>query len=291
MTLSDPLPDYYAILGVFRSATEDEIRRAYRRMARLVHPDRGPKSPDLPDIRLVNEAWDVLGDPAARAIYDRATEPESEGSSENPWLNMPHLPRVPKGFDLHPRPRPFGSSFGARHRLADMRHAALSLYALGTDLSGLLHLPDDGLWLLDLQGLPLNDSDLRFLARFQTLRVLLCDDATIGDAGLEWLRPLSALHTLSLTACKVTDQGMPTLRAIESLEVLELDETCVTDEGLAALEGHPELMVLDLRRTKVRGDGLRHLVDLPELRELRVTGRADRVARRLFADRPGFVIE
>ncbi len=63
--------DYYEILGVSFDASNDEIRRAYRRLAMEWHPDRN-KDPDAPRMmRLINEAWDVLGKLERRAEYDR----------------------------------------------------------------------------------------------------------------------------------------------------------------------------------------------------------------------------
>jgi curved DNA-binding protein CbpA len=64
-----PLPDYYAMLGLPASATLTEIKRAYRRLARLYHPDLNRQSKDN-RIKQLNEAYGVLRDAAKRATYD-----------------------------------------------------------------------------------------------------------------------------------------------------------------------------------------------------------------------------
>jgi curved DNA-binding protein len=63
--------DYYDVLGVSRTASQEEIRRAYRRLARQSHPDVN-KEPDAENrFKEISEAYDVLGDGEKRAAYDR----------------------------------------------------------------------------------------------------------------------------------------------------------------------------------------------------------------------------
>src|SRR3954452_13822078 len=63
--------DYYDVLGVPRDASEDDIRRAYRRLARENHPDVN-KDPEAEDrFKEISEAYEVLRDPDKRSKYDR----------------------------------------------------------------------------------------------------------------------------------------------------------------------------------------------------------------------------
>ena len=65
-------PDYYEVLGVSRSATEAEIKRAYRRLARHHHPDVNPEDCEAEDrFKGINEAYEVLSDSRKREMYDR----------------------------------------------------------------------------------------------------------------------------------------------------------------------------------------------------------------------------
>ena len=69
---------HYETLGLGRGATDDEVRRAYLRLARLLHPDRQIGAPPdqarraAQEMREVNEAWRVLRDPDRRSGYDRS---------------------------------------------------------------------------------------------------------------------------------------------------------------------------------------------------------------------------
>ncbi len=63
-------PDYYATLGVSRDASQDEIKKAYRRLARKYHPDVSKEPDAAKRMAAINEANEVLSDPEKRKVYD-----------------------------------------------------------------------------------------------------------------------------------------------------------------------------------------------------------------------------
>lgn len=66
--------DYYKVLGIAKGASEDEIKKAYRKQALRFHPDKN-KSPGAEDkFKEIAEAYDVLSDAKKKDIYDRFGE-------------------------------------------------------------------------------------------------------------------------------------------------------------------------------------------------------------------------
>lgn len=93
--------DYYDVLGVRREADEEEIKRAYRRLAMEHHPDRNVGNSEAEEkFKEAAEAYEVLRDPSKRQSYDRY------GHAGLAGMNVPHFNNAQSVFDL------FGDLFG-----------------------------------------------------------------------------------------------------------------------------------------------------------------------------------
>jgi molecular chaperone DnaJ len=69
------MADFYAVLGVARTASDEEIKKAYRKLAMTYHPDRNGGSKEAEErFKEITEAYDILRDPQKRAMYDRYGE-------------------------------------------------------------------------------------------------------------------------------------------------------------------------------------------------------------------------
>ncbi|NDU72916.1 molecular chaperone DnaJ [Actinomadura sp. DSM 109109] len=73
--------DYYATLGVRRDASADEVKKAYRRLARELHPDVNPDPETQERFKEITQAYEVLSDPKKREMYDLGADPFASASA------------------------------------------------------------------------------------------------------------------------------------------------------------------------------------------------------------------
>lgn len=130
--------DLYEILGVDRRATQDEIKQAYRRLARERHPDVRREDPHATDgFKEINEAYAVLSDPVKRSQYDRFGEIGAERSpfgGAGPFEDL---------FDMFfgTRPRTTAAERQGPERGADLRYdLEISLEDVATGVERLITL-------------------------------------------------------------------------------------------------------------------------------------------------------
>jgi curved DNA-binding protein len=108
--------NYYNTLGVAKTATADEIKKAYRKLASQHHPDKGG---DTKKFQEVEEAYRTLGDENKRAAYD------------NPHMHRPYAQHQESPFDLHS----IFDMFGARFNHAPRSHARINLWITLQDVA------------------------------------------------------------------------------------------------------------------------------------------------------------
>jgi DnaJ-class molecular chaperone len=107
--------DYYNILGVKRGASDDEIKKAYRKLAMKHHPDRGG---DEKKFKEISTAYDVLSDPQKRQMFDSGIDPNNQNQSgfyrQGPFEF--HMGGVPPGMEDIFGAFGFGAGFARNQR-------------------------------------------------------------------------------------------------------------------------------------------------------------------------------
>ena len=123
-----PPRDYYAILGVPRNASADEIKKAYRRLARELHPDVNPSPQDQERFKEVTAAYEVLSDPQKREIVDLGGDPLSPGAGAGQASGFGGFADIMDAFFG-------GATMGGRGPRSRIRPGADALVHIDLDLS------------------------------------------------------------------------------------------------------------------------------------------------------------
>ncbi|KAM7498034.1 hypothetical protein LguiA_022448 [Lonicera macranthoides] len=149
--------DYYKILGVDKGASEDDLKKAYRKLAMKWHPDKNPNNKKDAEamFKQISEAYDVLSDPQKRAVYDQYGEDGLKGQVPPPGAGGPGGPGGatyfstgdgPTTFRFNPRSAddifaeffghssPFGGMGGGGMGGGGMRGGGFSSSMFGDDL-------------------------------------------------------------------------------------------------------------------------------------------------------------
>jgi molecular chaperone DnaJ len=121
--------DYYSTLGVGRDATPEEIKRAYRKLARTLHPDVNPDPGSQERFKEVSSAYEVLSDPAKREVVDLGGDPLAPGSA-GPGPGAPFTMGFQDIMDAF-----FGGGAATRGPRPRMRPGADALIRLDLELS------------------------------------------------------------------------------------------------------------------------------------------------------------
>jgi DnaJ domain len=108
--------DYYSLLTIRRDATQDEVKRAFRRLARELHPDLNPDPETGERFKEITQAYDVLSDTDKRRTYDESSDPFTGPPPHENYAPPPPPPTPPRSPRPPRSPTPPGASRPPRRR-------------------------------------------------------------------------------------------------------------------------------------------------------------------------------
>lgn len=135
--------DYYKILGIKRDASQDEVKRAYKKLARKYHPDVSKESDAEARFKEVNEAYHALNDPEKRKAYDELGSRWQQGQEFHP---PPGWDGGSAGFsseDLHGFSDFFAEIFGGHHPGQGFHYEQRNFRMRGQDLHATIEITLD----------------------------------------------------------------------------------------------------------------------------------------------------
>ncbi|KAH8552473.1 DnaJ domain-containing protein [Umbelopsis sp. PMI_123] len=112
--------DYYRILEVESTATEQDIRKAYKKLALKWHPDKNPNNTEAAEkFKEICQAYEILSDPEQRRLYDsRGTQPSTPNANYHDDFMRGHDPFT--GYHFHTPEQVFTNFFGGRDPFAEL---------------------------------------------------------------------------------------------------------------------------------------------------------------------------
>ena len=133
--------DFYSVLETDRNSSQDEIKKAYRKLAMKYHPDKNPDNPEaMKKMKEINEAYAVLSDTKKKQLYDTYGHQGLEGYSQEDIFSNVDFDSILKGFglgDLFGSREGFFSGFSSRsrNRSNNVGHGADLRYDLEIDIN------------------------------------------------------------------------------------------------------------------------------------------------------------
>ena len=161
--------DYYEVLGVNKNATEEEIKKAYRKLARKYHPDLNPNDKEANrKFQQINEANEVLSDPEKRKKYDQhgkdwkhAEEFEKARQSRQQWADAGSGAQDFSGFSGQFDEEGFSDFFQSMFGGGERRRGGRNVKFRGQDYNAELHLSLRDAYKTHQQTLKVNDKNIR----------------------------------------------------------------------------------------------------------------------------------